>query len=79
MKENIDFLDNINLLKILPFYNILIDFMEQPKVKRLTNAELLNELPFYNSLNIKEMSEAFRRYPRSFSIEIADRKYPLIQ
>ena len=35
-------LDNINLLKILPFYNILIDFMEKPKVKKLTNVELLN-------------------------------------
>ena len=23
--------DNKNLLKILPFYNILIDFMEKPK------------------------------------------------
>ena len=38
-----DFLDNKNLLKILTFYNILIDFMEQLKVKRLTNVELLNE------------------------------------
>ena len=35
-----DFLDNKSLLKILPFYNILIDFMEQPRVKKLTNLEL---------------------------------------
>ena len=35
--------NNIDLLKILPFYNILIDFMEQPKIKKLTNVELLNE------------------------------------
>ena len=35
--------NNIDLLKTLPFYNILIDFMEQPKIKKLTNVELLNE------------------------------------
>ena len=38
--------DNEKLLKILPFYNVLIDFIEKPKVKKLTNVELLNELPF---------------------------------
>ena len=38
-----DFLDKINFLKILPFYDILIDFMGKPKVKKLTNVELLNE------------------------------------
>ena len=68
-----DFLDNINLLKILPFYNVLIDIMEQPKVKMLTNVELLNELPFYNSLSVEEVSEAFKRYAKSFNIEIIDR------
>ena len=44
--------NNKDLLKILPFYNILI---EKPKIKRLSNAELLDELPFYDSLNIKEI------------------------
>ena len=71
--------DNKNLLKILPFYNIVIDFMEKPRIKRLSNAELLYELPFYDSLNIKEISKAFKRYPKSFSIEIIDSKDPLIQ
>ena len=71
--------DNKNLLKILPFYNILIDFMEKPKIKRLSNAELLYELPFYDSLNVKEISKAFRRYAKSFSIEIIGSKDPLIQ
>ena len=61
--------NNINLLKILPFYNILIDFMEKPKVKKLTNVELLHELPFYNSLRVKEISEAFRRYARSIPLK----------
>ena len=78
MKE-INFCDNKKLLKIHPFYNILIDFMEKPKIKRLSNVELLNELPFYSSLSIKEVSEAFRRYAKSFSIEIIDRKDPLVQ
>ena len=34
--------------------------MEKPKIKRLSNAELLYELPFYDSLNIKEISKAFK-------------------
>ena len=66
--------NNVNLLRILTFKNTLTDFMEQPKVKRLTNVELLNELPFYNNLNVKEVSEAFRRYAKSFNIDIIDRK-----
>ena len=40
-------------LKIFPFYNILIHFMEKSKIKELSNAELLYELPFYDSLSIK--------------------------
>ena len=51
MKE-VNFWDYKKLLRILPFYNILIDFMEKPKIKRLSNVELLSELPFYNSLSI---------------------------
>ena len=74
-----DFLDNKNLLKILPFYNILIDFMEQLKVKRLTNVELLNELPFYSGLGVKNVPEAFARHAKSFNIEIIDKKDPSVQ
>ena len=37
------------------------------------------ELPFYGNLSIKEISKAFRRYAKSFSIEIIDPKDPLIQ
>ena len=36
-------------------------------------------MPFYECLNIKEISKAFRRYARSFSIEIIDSKDPLIK
>ena len=46
-------LDNKNLPKILPFYKVLIDFMKQSKIKKLTNVELLNKLLFYNGLNVK--------------------------
>ena len=66
--------DNKNLLKILPFYNILID---SPKIKRLSNVDSLNELPFYDSLNMKEISKAFKRYAKSFRIEIIDLRDPL--
>ena len=72
-----DFLDSKSLLKTLPFYNVLINFMEQPK--KLTNVELLNKLPFYDSLNVKEIAKAFRRYAKSFNIEIVDTKDPLDQ
>ena len=65
--------DNKDLLKILAFYNI---FFESPKINKLTNIELLNEVPFYDSLNIKEISKAFKRY---FSIEIIDSRDPLLQ
>ena len=64
---------------MLPFYNVLIDFMNTPKVKQLTIVEILNELPFYNSLVVREISKTFKRYARSFSIEIIDKKDVLIQ
>ena len=70
---------NKNLSKILPFYNILIDFMEKPGVKKLATVELLNELHFYNGLGVNEVSEAFKRYAKNFNIEIIDRKDPLVQ
>ena len=71
--------DNEKLLKILPFYNVLINFMEKPKIKKLTNAELLNESLFYNNLRVKEIAEAFKRYAKSFKIEIVDKKDASVQ
>ena len=67
-------LNNENLLKLLPFYNVLIDFMEKPGTRKLTNVELLNELPFCNNLRIKEIAEPFKRYAKSSKIEIVDQK-----
>ena len=58
----------------LPFYNVLI---EKPGIKRLKNIDLLHELPFYDELSIVKISQAFKRYARSYKIEILDSKYPL--
>ena len=64
------------LFQILPFYNVLI---EKPKIKHLSNTELLHELPFYDELSVVEISKAFKRYARSYKIEIKDSKDPLAQ
>ena len=60
----------------LPFYNTLI---EKPWIKRLKNIDLLYKLSFYNQLNIRQVSKAFKRYARSYKIEIIDLKHPLAQ
>ena len=54
------------LFQILPFY-VLIEKLE---IKHLSNIELLHELPFY---------QVFRRYARSYKVEIIDIKDPLVQ
>ena len=63
----LDFWDYKKLLKILPSYNILTDF----RIGRIIKC--------FTFLSIKEISEAFKRYARSFSIEMVDKKDPLIQ
>ena len=66
-----------NLFQELPFYyNVLI---EKPKVKHLSKTELLHELPFYDELSVVEISKAFKRYAKSYKIEIIDSKDPLAQ
>ena len=72
-------LENKQLLKILPFYNVLIDFVKRDVVKKFSNVELLGELPFYKDLSMREIGEAFKRYAKSFRVEIVDRKHPMIQ
>ena len=39
--------------------------------------ELLHELPFYDELSVVEISNAFRRYARSYKVEIIEPKDPL--
>ena len=53
------------------FYN---DLIEKPRVKRLKNIDLIHELPFYDELSIVKISQAFKRYARSYKIEIIDSK-----
>ena len=50
------------LFQELPFYNT---FIENPKIKHLSNIKLLYELPFFNELSVVEISKTFRRYERS--------------
>ena len=40
---------------------------------------MLHELPFYDELSIKQISKAFKRYVKSYKIEIIDSKDPLDQ
>ena len=56
--------------------NVLI---EKPEIKKLSNIELLHGLPFYDELSITEVSKAFKRYARSYKVEIVDHKDPLVQ
>ena len=39
----------------------------------------MHELPFYDGLSVAEISKAFKRYVRSYKIEIIDSKDPLAQ
>ena len=58
------------LFQILPFYNVVI---EKPKLKHLPTIELLHELPFYDELSVAEVSKTFKRYARSYKVEIIER------
>ena len=68
MKEQ-HVLGNENLLKILPFYNVLIDFMKEYKIKKLTNVELLNELPFYSGLKDTQKDPMVQLYSSKLCIK----------
>ena len=61
------------LFEKLPFCKT---FIEKPRIKRLKNIDLLHELPFHNELSIVKI---FKRYARSYRIEIIDSKDPLAQ
>ena len=70
------FRDTKELFQELPFYNT---FTEKPKIRHLSNIELLHELPFLNELGVIEVSKAFKRYARSYKVEIVELKDPLAQ
>ena len=64
------------LFQELPLYNVLI---EKPRIKRVKNIYLLPFTPFYGEFSIVKISGAFKRYTRSYKIEIIDAKDPLTQ
>ena len=72
-------LDNKQFLKILSFYNVLIDFIKDDAVKKYCNVKLMSELPFYKDLSVEKISEAFKRHAKSYRVEIVDKKVPVIQ
>ena len=65
------FWDTKELFQELRFYNT---FIEKPKIMHLSNIELLHEFPFYDELSVVEIPKAFRRYARSYKVEIIDSK-----
>ena len=58
--------NNMNLLEQLPFYGKTI----KPRVKKLSNFELLLELPFYGEINISRKERAFKKYAKTYQVEI---------
>ena len=53
----------------LPIYHIVI---EKTRIKHVKDVDLLHELPFYGELSIVKIAEAFKRYEKSYQIEIID-------
>ena len=79
MHINLNFWDKKEVKRLfqkLSFYNT---FIKKPHIKHLKNIDLVHELPFYNELNIEKVSNAFKRYARSYKIEIIDSKVCLDQ
>ena len=64
------------LFQELPFYNT---FIEKPHIKRLKNIDLLHELPFYDGLSTKKYEKRFKRYARSYRIEIRLMAFTIIK
>ena len=55
------------LLSEQPFYKQPI---KKPCIKKLSNQELLRELPFYDDINILRNERTFRRYAKTYKVEI---------
>ena len=64
-------------MKCKPYKNEF--WNKKAKIKHLSNIELLHELPFYDELSVVKISKAFKRYSRSYKVEIIDSKDPLTQ
>ena len=64
------------IFKILPLYSSYID---QAKVKKLSNAQLLKELPFYDEMSVVKNKTAFSGYVQIYKIEIVDKRDVVVQ
>ena len=53
--------------------------IEKMRVKYFRNTDFLHELLFYDEVSVIKISQAFRRYARSYKIEIIVSKNPLAQ
>ena len=69
------------LFKILLFYNTFIECnsFERAGIKKLSNVQLLKVLPFYDELSIVKNKSVFSGYARSYTIEIVDKRDPIVQ
>ena len=65
--------------KIVSRNSILKRVIEKPRIKHLKNIYLLHEIPFHDELSISKISQVFKRYARSYRIEIIDSKDPSVQ
>ena len=50
---------------------------KQKNYLSIYETELLQELPFYDELSVVEIPNVFKRYARSYKIEVIDSKDPL--
>ena len=48
--------------------------IKNPHVKKLRNFKSLRHLPFYDDINILRNERAFKRYAKTYKIEIIDNK-----
>ena len=65
--------DAINYFKELPFYYKPIERL----IKLLKNIDPLVELPFYEQLSVIKTDQAFKRYAKSYKVEIIEKKTQL--
>ena len=57
----------------------MIVFVKSDAVKKFNNVKFMSELPFCKDLSVEEVGEAFKRYAKSYRVEIVDKKDPMIQ
>ena len=76
LSKNKRYSDIIDYFKELPFYNKPI---KKSTVKRLKGIDQLIEPPFYEQLDVIKIDEAFSGYAMSYTVQILERKHPIVQ